>query len=41
MKKSRLSEEPMVMILHKADRTTVAEAASKHNVSDATTHGFA
>ncbi len=36
MKKSRFSEEQMVTIL----RTTVAEAAKKHRVSDATIYAW-
>jgi len=40
MKKSRFSAEQMVTILREADRTTVAEAAKKHKVSDATIYAW-
>ena len=36
MKKSRFSEEPLVTILREADRSSVAEVARKHKVSEQT-----
>jgi len=40
MRKSRLTEEQMVTILRGADRTTVAEAAKEHKVSEPTIYAW-
>jgi transposase-like protein len=36
MRKRRFSDDPIVAILRESDRTSVAEAAKKHEVSDPT-----
>ena len=36
MRKSRFSEEQMVKLVRETDKTSIAEVAKKHGVSDAT-----
>jgi putative transposase len=40
MKKSRFSDEQMVAMLRESDKTSVAEVARKHKVSEPTIYGW-